>query len=213
MKQPEDTKTIDMLTEKRGRGRPKTGAALSDAERAKVYRERKKSTPAVASSSPSTSNEVFLLQCKIKQFESAAESNAAFIRQLQTDQAAAQKTLDAVCDENKRLRQENAALQFGHGDANKRDVTKNANMQPLGPDAPSYGMLESRIILLNSELMLKSGQHESCNESINDFRGAIQTIIAAKQAKKGVSQSMVDGLQRLLDEDYKRRGLKRQKVK
>lgn len=45
MKQPEDTVTPDMLdqgTAKRGRGRPRTGAALTDAERAAAYRARKK---------------------------------------------------------------------------------------------------------------------------------------------------------------------------
>lgn len=44
MKQPEDSRTIDMLTPaKRGRGRPTTGHAMSDAERAKKYRAEKKS--------------------------------------------------------------------------------------------------------------------------------------------------------------------------
>jgi hypothetical protein len=47
MRQPEDTKTIDLLpTEKRGRGRPKLENAMSPAERARLYRQRKKSRPA-----------------------------------------------------------------------------------------------------------------------------------------------------------------------
>lgn len=41
MKQPEDNKTIDMLA-KRGRGRPRLEHALTPAERAKRYRERRK---------------------------------------------------------------------------------------------------------------------------------------------------------------------------
>lgn len=42
MKQLSDTKTIDMLGIKRGRGRPSTGLAISDAERSKNYRLRQK---------------------------------------------------------------------------------------------------------------------------------------------------------------------------
>ena len=44
MKQPEETKTGELLLDehKRGRGRPPTGNPKSAAERAKLYRERKK---------------------------------------------------------------------------------------------------------------------------------------------------------------------------
>ncbi len=47
MKQAEDHKTIDLLEGgKRGRGRPRRGDALSDAQRAQRYRENKKAQPA-----------------------------------------------------------------------------------------------------------------------------------------------------------------------
>ena len=43
MKQPEDTKTIDLLQgERRGRGRPRIENPLSPAERAKRYRARQR---------------------------------------------------------------------------------------------------------------------------------------------------------------------------
>ncbi len=46
MKQAEDHKTMDLLeAEKRGRGRPRRGDALSDAQRAQRYRENKKARP------------------------------------------------------------------------------------------------------------------------------------------------------------------------
>ena len=49
MKQPEDTKTLDLLPHehKRGRGRPPLDSAKSDAERARLYRERKKASKQV----------------------------------------------------------------------------------------------------------------------------------------------------------------------
>lgn len=52
MKQPEDTRTPDMLDQldqsKRGRGRPKTGDAMTDAERAASYRVRQREKGLVA---------------------------------------------------------------------------------------------------------------------------------------------------------------------
>ncbi len=47
MKQPEDCKTVDFLESgQRGRGRPRRPDALSGADRAKRYREKRKSRPA-----------------------------------------------------------------------------------------------------------------------------------------------------------------------
>lgn len=45
---PSDNQTLDLFPVKRGRGRPKTGAAKTDADRMKAYRLRKKQRQAVA---------------------------------------------------------------------------------------------------------------------------------------------------------------------
>ncbi|PUA19013.1 hypothetical protein [Glaciimonas sp. PCH181] len=51
MKQPNDTKTLDLLTdEKRSRGRPRLEGAKSQAERARLYRLNKKLNPPVVKS-------------------------------------------------------------------------------------------------------------------------------------------------------------------
>ncbi len=57
MKQPEDNKTMDFLnSEKRGRGRPRLPDALSDAQRARRYREKKQSRPAAIKRDAVTGN-------------------------------------------------------------------------------------------------------------------------------------------------------------
>ena len=43
MRDENDDRTIEMLEQKRGRGRPKTGKAMTPAEKQAAYRERKKS--------------------------------------------------------------------------------------------------------------------------------------------------------------------------
>ncbi len=42
MRDKNDDRTIEMLEQKRGRGRPKTGMAMTPAEKQAAYRERKK---------------------------------------------------------------------------------------------------------------------------------------------------------------------------
>ena len=52
MKQPWDTKTVDLFEAKRGRGRPVAGNAKSDADRAREYRARKKAAQEARKASP-----------------------------------------------------------------------------------------------------------------------------------------------------------------
>ena len=57
MKQAEDCKTVDFFeSEQRGRGRPRRGDALSDAQRVQRYREKKKSRPAAINRDAVTEN-------------------------------------------------------------------------------------------------------------------------------------------------------------
>jgi hypothetical protein len=112
MKQPEDTKTIDLLQQKRGRGRPPVENPLTPAERAKRYREKSKaegrsrrSIMAIIRDEPPVTNkdndETFLLKLKIQQLENDLASYRKFDDQRRELDDMAQRQFDEIRSELK----------------------------------------------------------------------------------------------------------------
>lgn len=80
MKQPEDTKTIDLIeTQKRGRGRPAVAHPLTQAERAKRYRASKKQNPVIKSDV--TENNFWKFSESLKLRQSDLDAEKEFTRQ------------------------------------------------------------------------------------------------------------------------------------
>lgn len=108
MRQPEDKKTMDLLQgqgEKRGRGRPRIENPLSPAERARRYRERKAEQRELFSrdaSMPVTqkTNEVFLLECRIRQLEAEVASYQKFCDDNSNMLESAQQRINALLAES-----------------------------------------------------------------------------------------------------------------
>lgn len=123
MKQPQDTKTLDLLEPvKRGRGRPRVEHALTPAERAKRYRDNRRARlgTTVTENKVVTEkdNKVFLLQCEIQSLQNELDSYRKFHEQRAELDDLAQRRFDDLTRENKELRQQIEALEF------KSDVTE-----------------------------------------------------------------------------------------
>ena len=106
MKQPQDTRTIDMLDSgKRGRGRPRVENPLSAAERAKRYRDKKRQEASsrtrimsiIRDEEPATkkSDEVWRLEMEIQRLKAEVDSWRQFALQYADDVKNAQDQLDA----------------------------------------------------------------------------------------------------------------------
>lgn len=88
MKQPNDTKTLDLLVEeKRGRGRPRVENAKSPAERARLYRLNKKTRPQVARPLAAAADEIQYLRSEIDDYNHLVGCLQAEVRGLQAEQA------------------------------------------------------------------------------------------------------------------------------
>ncbi len=62
----------------------------------------------------------------------------------------------------------------------------------------SVGMLESRIILLNSENQNLGLQLEDAKARIDELCGALEVVVKLRSAKKGIPADVLSGLSKLL---------------
>jgi hypothetical protein len=72
---------------------------------------------------------------------------------------------------------------------NKSDVTKNLHLSKRDvteKELPSYGLLESRIVLLNAENMRLSQDLEAATQQIADLSGLLQMFIDAWMNKRSI---------------------------
>ena len=123
MKQPQDTKTLDLLEPvKRGRGRPRLEHALTPAERAKRYRDNRRTrlNNTVTDNNIVTEkdNKVFLLQCEIQHLQNELDGYRKFHEQRAELDYLAQRQFDDLTRENKELRKQIEVLEL------KSDVTE-----------------------------------------------------------------------------------------
>ena len=180
MKQPEDNKTLDFLEkQKRGRGRPPVENALTPADRAKRYRDKKRQTKDNNSVTrhENTGNQVFMLECKIRQLESDVNAHREFARQWFEDRKAAQREIDMLKGE---LAESN---------------TRTANLTSNGE---SVGMLESRIMALNAENGILGRELEDAKARIDDLCGALEVVVKLRSAKKSIPSDVLSALSKLL---------------
>jgi len=183
MKQPEDTKTIELQIDKRRRGRPALANKLTPAERAKRYREKRK-TEGVKSDvtenlRPLQDNwGTVMLQLEMENAELRAKNKqrhfefSEFTRIEQANETLKRQVELAENERNAAIKK-NAELE----EKIKSDATEK--------NLPSYGMLESKNVLLNSENMRLGQDHQRDLDTIAALKNALHQFVEGDEIYSG----------------------------
>lgn len=165
MKQPDDIKTIDMLNEeKRGRGRPRLENAKSQAERARLYRLNKKLNPA-----PMMPSHLSVITDELQLLRKELRERDREVAALKTEQ-------DLLIAERGKAfaTAETARLAFI---AIKKEINVTRNDK-------SVGLLESQLMLANSENIRLSEDLQAAQDRIELLSNALRCCLLARANKR-----------------------------
>lgn len=173
MKHPDDVKTIELpIDKKRSRGRPALDNALSPAERARRYRANKKLNPApmMPSNLSVITDELQLLRKELRERDREVatlktEQNLLIEERTKAFNVAADAQASLAATKKEML----AAVK------KEINVTRNDN---------SVGLLESRLMLANSEKMLLSENLQVAQDRIEALFDALMCCLQARASKQ-----------------------------
>ncbi|MDP3671723.1 MAG: hypothetical protein Q8R69_18780 [Telluria sp.] len=197
MKQPEDTKTLELTIDaKRGRGRPAKSDALSQAERAKRYRAKRK-TEGVKSDVtekkifPEGSDGAHTITSLIHQVEKLRSTNNRMKFEF--------SEFTKIEQENERLKRQVKMAEDERNAAFKAhaELEKKIKSDATEKNLPSYGMLESKNVLLNSENMRLGQDHQHDLDTIAALKLALAHCLHARSQKKRISDKSAEAYSKL----------------
>jgi len=173
MKVAKDNKTLElpMPGAKRGRGRPPTFSAMTNAERQKAYRDRMRAAGASRASRTATAG-------KFEMDSDEAEWERGRVAKIEDELSAAQTRIERLEKENALLIEERA-MAFKVADLAKAELqTVTQKNGSTGKLASRVKELEAQLREINAEYNRATDQYADCVQIMKNQREAITTMSA-----------------------------------